>query len=76
MKVEAGWGVVSHRLSVAGQAPYRGRSFISGYLRSTYMPGGVLGARDTRVSKNGSPALLELSSYLSRTNDRDTSSLL
>lgn len=24
VKVEAGWGGVSHRLSVAGQAPYRG----------------------------------------------------
>lgn len=40
------------------------------------MPGGVLGARDSRVNKNSGPALPELGFYLSRTDDRDTSSLL
>lgn len=68
VEVEMGWARGSQRLSSACQVLFQVGSFISRCVLSTYyMPGSVLGARDSGVNNNSVPALLECTSYLNGT---------
>lgn len=56
--MERGWGGGSHRLSSVCQALGQVGSCIRHLLTTYYMPGSVLGAKDSGVNKNSVPAVL------------------